>query len=368
VVAATASQARQLGAPYVAGDDIGDGGIEAAYQKQLAGLPALKIELAGPGSKVDRVLASFGGKAGTPVRTSIVMKDQLAAAAAVDSSATKKPVYVVALQPSTGDVRAVVERPGGFDAALQGTFPPGSTFKIVTASALAQQGLRPTSTVQCPSQATIGGFTFHNFDNEKLGTTSLLKAFAVSCNSTFALQATQRLDGRSLAATAREFGFNANAELGIPAILGKFQTPAGPEDLAADAFGQGTDEVNPLSQAAEAAAIQNGSWRPPLLVTSPEPRQRAAPIPLSTSVLGTLRPMMRAVVKIGTAAAVPFPPGVYGKTGTAEFDSNIDPKNPPSDAWFIGYRGDLAFAVVVVRGGIGAQAAGPIANSFLRHV
>ena len=75
--------------------------------------------------------------------------------------------------------------------------------------------------------------------------------------------------------------------------------------------------------------------------------------------------MMRAVVTIGTAAGVSFPPGVYGKTGTAEYGSG---PNPPSHGWFIGYRGDLAFAVLVEGGGFGASSAGPIAASLLRKI
>jgi cell division protein FtsI/penicillin-binding protein 2 len=56
---------------------------------------------------------------------------------------------------------------------------------------------------------------------------------------------------------------------------------------------------------------------------------------------------------------------VFGKTGTAEFGSGA---NPPSHAWFVGYRGDLAFAVLVEGGGVGADASAPIANAFLRNL
>jgi cell division protein FtsI/penicillin-binding protein 2 len=148
-------------------------------------------------------------------------------------------------------------------------------------------------------------------------------------------------------------------------VLGKFTTPHQPVDMAADAFGQGTDLVNPLSQAAEAAAVQNGTWRPPQLVISPAPQQSAQPHKLSSALLNALRPMMRAVVTSGTAAGVGLPPGVYGKTGTAEYGSG---RNPPSHAWFIGYRGNLAFAVLVEGGGVGADASAPIANAFLRKL
>jgi hypothetical protein len=365
VVTATAAQARALGAPWRAGDLIGQGGIEQANQDQLAGRPSLTIRIEGPGNRLDATAARFPAAPGRPVTTSIDMRVQRAASAAVSAAATRKPVDLVAIQPSTGKVLAVVERPGGFNRALEGEFPPGSTFKVVTASALARTGLRTTSAVQCPSQVTIGGRTFHNDNNEHLGTTSLQTAFAVSCNSTFAMLASQRLGGTALASMAATLGFNAHPALGIPAILGQFTTPHQPVDLAADAFGQGTDLVSPLSQAAVAAAIDDGTWRPPQLVTSPAPAQAARPRPLGPAILNTLRPMMRAVVTGGTAAGVGFPPGVYGKTGTAEYGTG---PHPLSHGWFIGYRGDLAFAVLVEGGGFGANSAGPIANAFLRKL
>jgi hypothetical protein len=363
VVAATKAQAKTLGAPYQAGDLVGQGGIEQAYQAQLAGKPSLTIQVEGPGKRVDATAVRFAARPGKPVQTSLDMQDQMAASAAVSAAPTSKPIDLVAIQPSTGKVLAVVERPGGFDRALAGIFPPGSTFKVITASALAQRGMRPASTVQCPSQVTIGGRTFHNDDNEQLGTTSLQTAFAVSCNSTFAMLAYQRLDGPALASMASTFGFNTTANLGIPATLGKFTTPHQPVDLAADAFGQGTDLVNPLSQASVAAAIEDGTWRSPVLVTSPQPRQPSSPRKISAGILDTLRPMMRAVVTSGTAAGVGFPAGVYGKTGTAQYGTGTH-----SHGWFIGYRGDLAFAVLVEGGGLGADSAGPVANAFLRKL
>jgi cell division protein FtsI/penicillin-binding protein 2 len=177
--------------------------------------------------------------------------------------------------------------------------------------------------------------------------------------------ATQHLDGSSLGSMAKAFGFNAKPALGIPATLGHFATPHQAVDMAADAFGQGTDLVNPLSQAAVAAAVESGTWRSPELVISPAPPVLAKPRTISPAVLATLRPMMRAVVISGTAAGVGFPPDVYGKTGTAEYGTGLHLK---SHGWFIGYRGDIAFAVVVEGGGFGADSAAPIANAFLHGV
>jgi cell division protein FtsI/penicillin-binding protein 2 len=293
------------------------------------------------------------------------MRIQRAAAHAVASARGTKPVDFVAIQPSSGKVLAVAERPGGFDRALEGEFPPGSTFKVVTAAALARASMRPGTPVDCPGQVTIDGKIVHNINNEHLGRTTLRTAFAVSCNTTFALLATRRLSGHSLASMAARFGYNARPDLGVPAFLGRFTTPRHPVDLAAAAFGQGTDLVSPLSQAAEAAAIDNGAWLPPRLVLSPAPQQFAGRHRLGPAILRTLRPLMRAVVTSGTAAGVNFPPGVFGKTGSAEYGKG---SAPPSHAWFIGYRGNLAFAVIVEGGGIGAAAAAPIANAFLRRL
>jgi len=360
---ASAANAKRLGAPYKAGDPIGLSGIQRAYQDRLAGSPALTIKLVGPGKHARR-LQTFGAVRGRPVRTSIMMSVQLAASKAVLSSSTTKPIDMVVIQPSTGRVLAVIERPGSWDKAIDGTYPPGSTFKIVTASALAAQGMTPASTVQCPSKVTIGGYTIHNDKNEQLGTTTLLKAFAISCNTTFAKLAADRLSAQSLAAAARLYGFNATPALGIRAQLGSFTSPSGPVDLAADAFGQGKDLVSPLSQASEVAAVESGTWRPPLLVLDPRPKQTARPHVISQQILRALRPMMNAVVTIGTASGVGFPPDVYGKTGTAEYGTGPHPK---SHGWFIGYHGDLAFAVLVEGGGYGADSAGPIANFFVRR-
>jgi cell division protein FtsI/penicillin-binding protein 2 len=300
------------------------------------------------------------------VKTSIEMNMQQAASRAVAAAKVgNKAVAMVALQPSTGDVLAAVDRPGGFDRALGAQYPPGSTFKMVTASALAAAGMRPSDSVNCPPTIKIAGHSYHNYQYEKLGQTNLLNAFAVSCNTTFAQLATQKLTGQQLEAMAEQFGFNSTPVLGIPAAMGQFTVPPDPISLAQDAFGQGTDIVDPLQLASVAGALGNGTWRPPRLVLDPAPAHIPPPHQMSQVITSTLRPMMAAVVnnQDGTAHGVGFPPGVYGKTGTAEYGNG---PNPKAHAWFAGYRGDVAFAVIVENGGFGADASGPIANAFLR--
>ena len=364
VVRATAAEAKKLGVPYQAGDPIGQGGVQEAYQQQLARQagrhhPHRRARAAAVPSPTSPAGPARRSRPASSCTTSWPHRRR--------SGRPRRPGRWTWWPSSrrTGRVLAVIERPGGFDRALQGVFPPGSTFKVVTASALSGTGLRPASSVQCPAQVNVGGRVFHNFDNEHLGAISLQTAFAVSCNSTFITLATQRLNGAALASTAALFGFNSQPSLGIPATLGRFTTPHTQVDLAADAFGQGTDLVNPLSEASMAGAVEDGTWRPPQLVLSPVPKQSAQPQQLGSTVLATLRPMMRAVVTTGTAANVGFQAGVFGKTGTAEFGSSGTPR---AHAWFVGYRGDLAFAVLVEGGGVGADASAPIANAFLRNL
>src|SRR6266568_4455243 len=104
VARATAARAKELGAPYKAGDPVGLGGIEQAYQNRLAGSPSLTIKLARSGRRGGKTVHSFPAVDGRPVRTSIDMSVQLAASQAVLSATTTKPVDMVVVQPSTGKV------------------------------------------------------------------------------------------------------------------------------------------------------------------------------------------------------------------------------------------------------------------------
>jgi cell division protein FtsI/penicillin-binding protein 2 len=205
----------------------------------------------------------------------------------------------------------------------------------------------------------VGGRTFENFEGEVLGAIPFTKAFADSCNTAFVQLADRRLDGAKLAAAARAFGFEAAPSAGLPAITGRFPTPGDDTELAAAAIGQGRVVASPLLMAGVAGAVDNGTWRPPRLAAEAKP---AAPRPLDPGVTASLRGLMRAVVQQGTAAPAHLPGGTAGKTGTAEFGSG-DPL--PTHAWFIGFRGDLAFAVVVEGGGVGGRVAAPIAARFL---
>ena len=107
-----------------------------------------------------------------------------------------------------------------------------------------------------------------------------------------------------------------------------------------------------------AAAVASGVWRPAVMSAEP-PADSPPAVPLGEDVAAGLRTMMAAVVAEGTAASAGLPPGTAGKTGTAE----VAGQRP--HAWFIGYRGSIAFAVFVRNAGAGGQVAAPLAARFL---
>jgi cell division protein FtsI/penicillin-binding protein 2 len=374
----TADDLKKLGATYQAGDLVGHGnGLEAAFERRLAGTPSGEVRLVDKDGQPAKVLHRFAGKDGEPVKTTIDPRAQEAAEAALDPVA--KPAALVALQPSTGELVAVVNTPvTGYNRALLGRYPPGSTFKVVTASALLAGGLRPGDPVDCPKEAKVGGRTFGNFEDEVLGKIPFSSAFAHSCNTAFVQQAAKRLDGDDLVAAAARFGFNLDPSPGIPAVTSRVPPPSDRADLAAEAFGQGRITTSPLQMATVAATVAEGRWHHPTLLTGEATNSRSdgsgsndsgasqpakSPDPLDPAVAKTLHTLMRQVVTEGTAAPAHLPAGTGGKTGTAEFGTG-DPL--PTHAWFIGFRGDLAFAVVVEDGGVGGEVAAPIAARFLR--
>ncbi len=161
---------------------------------------------------------------------------------------------------------------------------------------------------------------------------------------------------------AEEFGFGGKLKSGLGGVCGTVRRAGVGDEPGADAIGRNSMRATPLCMALAAAAVQNGTWRPPRLMSEDavgrlETDGRPKPRKLPPQVLAPLRSMMTAVVTDGTAAPSGLPEGVSGTTGTAPAASGED------HAWFVGYRGDLAFAVLIEHGGAGAAA--PIAARFL---
>jgi cell division protein FtsI/penicillin-binding protein 2 len=358
----TAEQLHKLGAPYAAGDQVGLSGLQAIYEKRLAGSPLTEVVIATANGVTARTVERFPGKAAQAVRITIDPATQRAAESAL--AHVGKNAALVAIEPSTGAIRAVVSKPdGGFNRALSGTYPPGSTFKVVTSTALLAAGDTGSTPAPCPPKITIDGRSFANFEGEAPGPLDLAGAFAISCNNAF-IGLADRLPTDAISRAAASFGFNTKWSLGIDAAGGSYPKPSDRADLAASSIGQGRVLASPVQMASVAAAVADGQWRAPTFITAPARAAGPVVAALDPAIDTTLKSFMASVVRPGgTAAGSGIPADAFGKTGTAEF-GNANP--PHTHAWFIGFRGDLAFAVIVEDGGVGGRVAAPLAAGFLQ--
>jgi peptidoglycan glycosyltransferase len=325
-------------------------------------------------------------KSGGPVVTTIDFDLQQAAATALGSL----PGAVVALDPRNGDILAMVSNPTYDPGKLSvGTsaqitsywsrlnaaadrplisrakdelFLPGSTFKLITASAALENGQSPSSTWPNPHQLSLPqtNNTLKNFGNEwclgGASSVTLADGFRESCNVTFA-EVGLKIGARKLAAQARAYGFcptdppakttcmSPTIPFVIPFQTGRFPVPQYFEQntplLAYSAVGLDNDLTNPLQMALVGASIANGGTEmQPRLVTQirdPEGRiVREFPPqvygnPISSATASAMRQMMIGVVESGTGTAAQIPNiQVAGKTGTA----TNGPTKPPN-AWFV---------------------------------
>ncbi len=354
---------------FPADTPIGLSGLERALEDQVAGTPGGQL-IAG-----DRVLASSQPRAAAPVRTTIDPDVQAAAVGALAGRFGG----IAALDARTGEVRALA------GIAFSAPQPPGSTFKVITATAVLRWGVAKTST-QFPvdTKATIDGVDLQNANGEYCGGT-LVQSFARSCNSVFAPLGV-KVGADRLVAQAQRYGFNEQPSIpgALPSTIPAADEIGSPLALGSTAIGQGRVLATPLELASVAQAIaSNGLRRRPSLV----PGSPAAPPIRATSprVARTLERMMIAVVKYGTGvrAALPYAT-VAGKTGTAELESTVPPKGttgpdtpsdtnePPgskTDAWFTGYapvrHPKIAVCVLLVRAGAGGDTAAPAARTVL---
>jgi cell division protein FtsI/penicillin-binding protein 2 len=359
----TAEALRQAGSGYLATDQIGLSGLQQVYNRQLAGAASATIEAHDQQGHTVAQLAQFTGHPGAPLQTTLDTRVQQAADSAL--STIKPPAAIVAIKPSTGAILAVANSAGApFDIALAGRYPPGSTFKIVTATAVLANGLaQPDTPVPCPGTVTIDGHAIPNENEFNLGTVTLTDAFAHSCNTSFSLLS-EKLPPGALGTAAAGYGFAAGWRLPVESFSGSFTPAKDPVEQAANAFGQGTDLVSPLSEALMSATVAAGFTPTPMLIEGQPGTAQNVPTKLPATALAALPGLMRAVVTRGTATDLAGVPGgtLYGKTGTAEHGT-IQP--PQADSWFTGYQGDLAFAVLVVNGQTSGVLANPVARAFL---
>jgi transpeptidase family protein/MecA-like transpeptidase family protein len=282
---------------------------------------------------------------------------QKAAQAAVDTQ--QNPAMLVAIQPSSGDILAVAANSAADGSPLTGLYPPGSTFKIATAAALVESGVADVDTVvPCPGSTRVDQRTIDNagFD---LPDGPLRRAFAMSCNTTFAMEGA-KLPPTALGDAADQFGLGADFTIpGIDTELGGVPDPVNGAEQVEDSIGQGRVQVSCLGLALMTATVAAGRAITPRLwhdqPTTVDVGYQAPP----ANVIRSLRTMMRDVVTSGRAKGLAGYGQVFGKTGTAEVGGG-----GPAHGWFAGYRGDTAFAVLV-EGGDTSAVAVEVSGRFL---
>jgi len=368
----------------------GTSGLEDAYDRVLTPRPASADPL------VDlRALATGGRSAprGADIVTTIDLK--IERELSTDLAAYPRAAGIV-MDPRTGAVLALASVPSFdpndldrefsalavdprsplLDRSTEGLYPPGSSFKIVTAADALELGIATPQTVyHDPGGLTVGNFTFHDDEDEAIGTQTLTGAFALSSNVDFGQVALQIGADRWLAEAAR-WGLGSSLDFDLPAARDRLpdRSDLTPGVLAQLGFGQASLLVTPLRMALVGATIADGGTTPrPYLVrriagtdTSIATRPEQLAQPISAATAAQVRDMMIAVVRHGTGRAAALPGvTVAGKTGTATLRAGLR-----SHAWFVAFAPALApryvVAVVVENVGYGGTYAAPIARRVLR--
>lgn len=380
--------------------NLGSSGLERFYDDRLVGR---RTELV---STFESLLGRE--QVGQDLETTLDTQAQQIATAGLEASESGKGA-AVAMDLETGAVRVMVSVPGYdpndldeddvfsrlstddentplFNRATQGLFPPGSTFKAVTATAALDSGrYTPDSTVSGENGKPISGVPLQNAGGASFGAITLTEALTGSVNTVWA-EVGEELGGETMNEYMERFGFNAAPPIDLPASElprsgirdGErlIEAEADQVDIGRTAIGQANLLVSPLQMATVAQTIGNGGVRmePYLLETAvdadgrpayeaePERAERV----MSEETSAALTEMMRNVVREGTGTAAALEGvEVAGKTGTAEVDVAAGINN----AWFIGFTEQTAVAVMVERvASQGGIAAAPIAKSILERL
>ncbi|MCB0948015.1 MAG: penicillin-binding transpeptidase domain-containing protein [Mycobacterium sp.] len=320
--------------------------VKNAVADDLDGAPGWRVVTVNQNGVDVDVVNEVPGDPAPSVTLSLERSVQDAAQHAVDS--TGKQAMIVAIKPSTGEILAVAQNAAADregPIATMGLYPPGSTFKIVTAGAAIERDMAtPNTLLGCPGQLDIGHRTVPNYGGFDLGTVPMSRAFASSCNTTFA-ELASRMPPRGLTQAAAQYGIGPDYNIeGIDTISGSVPPTVNLTERTEDGFGQGKVLVSPFGMALAAATVAAGRTPVPHLIEGRETEITGAGEPVAADVVESLRPMMRLVVTNGTAKDLDGAGDVRGKTGEAEFVGG-------SHSWFTGYRGDMAFSALIVGGG-----------------
>ena len=335
------------------------------------------LALVEEGSTFQKVIDELQLTSGTPVRLTIDADLQ----AKAESLMEGKHGAVVALEPTTGRIRALVSAPHAayLNRALDGLYPPGSTFKVFMAAAALSADLDPV--FDCPaagwrpnrSTPPIRDAEAREFLRQKktwkgFGRIGMEEAMVHSANTYFAqlgcALGPERFGDAVVASRLRDPATVLPADTILLAGAGS-GVPDGLSGaaLAPVAIGQGALQLTPLAVALMTAAVaDDGCILAPTLSEEAQPVQRAHPF--THTAAQRVKKMMRAAVRRGTGRACDVPGlDVCGKTGTAQTGKGAD------HAWFTGFAPEasprLVVTVLVEGGGFGAKAAAPVAREIL---
>ena len=216
---------------------------------------------------------------------------------------------------------------------------------MVTAGAALERDMAsPNTLLGCPGHLDVGQRVVPNYGGFDLGVVPMSRAFASSCNTTFAQLASQ-MPPRGLTQAANKYGMGLDYQIdGLSTVTGSVPPTVDLAERTEDGFGQGKVLASPFGMAMVAATVAAGKAPIPKLIEGRPTTITGDTTPISEKMIEGLRPMMRLVVTNGTAKEIAGCGEVYGKTGEAEFPGG-------SHSWFAGYRGDLAFASLIVGGG-----------------
>ena len=420
---------RPLG--YQPGEVVGKVGIESGLETELRGKDGwADVEVDARGQIV-RTLDSELPVPGASVYLSVDSELQRATAQSLAAGLVrdhKTAGASVVVDPRTGEVLAMVSLPAYdtnlfthgisqtdfsrllnhpdrplMNRAIAGQYAPGSTFKMVTATAGLQEGKITESTLlSCPSYINVNGWIYHNWASYNMGQMNVARALATSCD-TFFYQLAAMVGDVTLAKYARAFGFGQAQPIEMPGVMPGLvpdriwkQLECGVSDLNSDAcrwntgdtitFGIGQSYLltTPLNQAVYVAALASrGHVMKPTLVHEIRDisghavltlrPQEAGTVPASDATLMSVREGMRQEINPPynmnywfRAAGVPADGG--GKTGTAQWGgSGLD---LPTHAWFVFFapyaQPEVAMSVFVERGELSEVQAAPIAVQLMR--
>ncbi len=366
----------------------GDSGLEAGLDSVLAQPSGAARSLFAPFTADAAKRPGAGGDVVLTLRADIAAIVDRALPTGIKGAA-------VVMDPRTGAILAIVNRPAFdpnrldkdwsslrdrsdaplLDRGAAGLYPPGSTFKMMTASAALDAGaVTPDDTFSDPGYFNINGYTIHNNENEVTGTQTVTDAFALSSNVDFA-QIGVKLGADDFYAYMRRFGVGEPLDAAVPIERDEVppESQISQSELAQMAFGQGSLAVTPLRMAIIASTIANGGLlvRPQFVKQIRVPGRAPLSIPpatgaqaISAETANEVRTMMEAVVRYGTGTAARLRGvTVAGKTGTA-----THPGGAP-DAWFVCFAPAesprLVVAVVVEDAGYGGVVSAPVAAQIL---